>query len=255
MFPICEPTLSFAEISEYWAAELNISWKRVQALLESAWWLGEILGEPGRPTRLELLKSLFKRMRDRDFPQLLFITPDSKPPAKTVEQPDGSLLINLRRCVPVPSDEIETWSDAACIQAFQAMAQLPSSEYYPEYLPGFEARKLTSNEFFKWIAFRDFPYPTFWKRTNHEAASIKLRRAQDRVIEDEVLRVYDIADKEGTKPPNIKEVVKPVQARLRQIGQAASATQIRKIAESPEFKKRRRLPGKTLSSEKRHPRE
>jgi hypothetical protein len=113
--------------------------------------------------------------------------------------------------------------------------------------------KLNSDEFFRWIAVRGFPYPTFWKRT-HEAASIKLRKAQDRVIEDEVRRVYDIADNEGSKPPNIKEVPKLVKARLRDIGQAASATKIQEIAERPEFKRRRRPPGKTLSSEKRGPR-
>jgi len=119
MFPIYESTLSFAEISDYWAAELNISWEKVEALLESAWWLGEILGVPGPPTRLALLKSLFKRMRDQDPPRLLFITPDSKPPAKIVEQPDKSLLINLRPDVPVPSDDLGTWSVETCGSGFR----------------------------------------------------------------------------------------------------------------------------------------
>src|SRR5262249_48578544 len=107
MFPISKLELSFDEISEYWAAELNLSRERVQALLESAWWLGEILGDPSLPTRLELLKSLFKRMRDCESPRLLFITPDSEPPAKTVEQPDKSLHINLRPCVLVPSADTD----------------------------------------------------------------------------------------------------------------------------------------------------
>src|SRR5262249_14200913 len=86
MFPISKPELSFAEISEYWAAELNLSRERVQALLESAWWLGEILGDPTLPTRLQLLKSLFNRMRNRDTPELLFVTSDTILPAKTVER-------------------------------------------------------------------------------------------------------------------------------------------------------------------------
>jgi hypothetical protein len=250
MLPVSKPELSFAEISEYWGAELNLSQDKIEALLEEAWWLGEISGNPTPPTRLELLRSLVKRMRDRDSPQLLFITPDSKPPAKTVEQPDGSLLINLRPCVPVPSDQIETWSDAACIQAFQAMAQIPSSEYYLEYLPGFEARKLTSNEFFKWIVKRGFELPKFWKQTNDKATSPQWKKAPAAIIKDVLRDVYDTLE----KPPNIKEVAKPVQAGLQERGYTASARRIQAVADSPEFKQRRRLLGKTLRSEKRGPR-
>jgi hypothetical protein len=36
-----KPELSFAEISKYWAPELGWSRDMVQALLESAFWLGE----------------------------------------------------------------------------------------------------------------------------------------------------------------------------------------------------------------------
>jgi len=85
---------------------------------------------------------------------------------------------------------------------------------------------------------------------NYEVASIKLRPAEDRIVADEIRRVYDKAHIRGTKPPNINEVAEPVQARLREIGQTASAARIKRIADYPEFKKRRRRPGKTLWSEK-----
>ena len=133
------------------------------------------------------------------------------------------------------------------------MSEIPSLQHYPEWSPGFHATKLTKDEFFKLIAVRDFPYPTFWKRGNHEVASIKLRPAGDRVIADEIRHVYEKARIKGTKPPNINEVAEPVQARLREIGQTASAAKIRLIAEYPEFKNRRRPPGKTVWSEKRGP--
>jgi hypothetical protein len=114
--------------------------------------------------------------------------------------------------------------------------------------------KLNRDEFFRLIAVRGLPYPTFWKRTNDDATSLKLKPASEPMIEGEVRRVYDIADKEGKKPPNINEVAELVQAHLREIGHTASGRQIKGIAERLEFKNRRRLPGKTLSSEKRGPR-
>ena len=76
MFPISKPELSFGEISEYWAPELRWSRDMVQALLEGAWWLGEIQ-LTRRSRRLELLKRLFKWMRNSDFPAIVFVTPGS----------------------------------------------------------------------------------------------------------------------------------------------------------------------------------
>ena len=251
MFPMTEPELSFAEISKYWAPELRWSRDMVQALLESAFWLGEF-SVISSITPDELLKRLFKWMRNCDYPALVFVTPERAAPPEISELLEGD-LVDLRPRIFLPSEDADTWSEASCIPAFEILAEKPSLQHYQEWSPGFHAMKLNSDEFFRWIAVRGFPYPTFWKQ-NHEAASIKLRKAQDRVIEDEVRRVYDIADNEGSKPPNIKEVPKLVKARLRDIGQAASATKIQEIAERPEFKRRRRLPGKTLSSEKRGPR-
>jgi hypothetical protein len=253
MFPITKPELSFGEISEYWAPELRWSRDMVQALLEGAWWLGKISSD-STTNRLELLKRLFKWMRNCESPAIIFVTPESAPAPETKELPNGHLAVDLRPRVFVPSEDVDTWSEASCIPAFQALAEKPSLQHYPEWSPGFQAMKLTRDEFFRWIAVRDFPYPTFWKRTNDDATSLNLKPASVPMIEGEVRRAYDIADEEGKKPPNINEVAKLVQARLREIGHRASGRQIKGIAERPEFTKRRRPPGKTLSSEKRGPR-
>jgi hypothetical protein len=252
MFPITKPELSFAEISEYWAPEPRWSRDMVQALLEGAWWLGEISSD-STTTRLELLKRLFKWMRNCESPAIIFVTPESVPRPETKELPNGHLAVDLRPRVFVPSEDVDTWNEASCIPAFQALAEKPSLQHYPEWSPGFHAMKLTRDEFS--IAVRGFPYPTFWKRTNDDATSLNLKPASEPMIEGEVRRVYDIADKEGKKPPNINEVAELAQARLREIGRTASGRQIKGIAERPEFKKRRRLPGKTLSSERCRPRE
>ena len=252
MFPISKPQLSFAEISEYWAPELRWSRDMVQALLEAAWWLGEITGD-SKVTRLELLKKLFKWMRNCEFPAIVFVT-EGAPPPEIIELADGHLAVDLRPRVSVPSDDVDTWSEASCIHAFQILAEKPSLQHYREWSPGFHAMKLNSDEFFRLIAARGLQYPTFWRRINDDATSLNLKPASVPMIKGEVHRAYDIADKEGKKPPNINEVAKLVQARLREIGHTASGRQIKGIAERPEFKKRRRPPGKTLSSEKRGPR-
>src|SRR4051812_42407131 len=136
MFPISKAELSFAEISEYSAPELRWSRDMVQALLEGAWWLGEISSDSG-PTRLELLKTLFKRMCNCEFPAIVFVTPRSAPPPGTIELPKGELVINLSPPVFVPSDDPDTWSEASCIPAFQILAEKPSLQHYPEWRPGF----------------------------------------------------------------------------------------------------------------------
>src|SRR5262245_14155211 len=125
MFPISKPELSFSDISEYSAPGLGWSRGMVQALLEGAWWLGEISSDSG-PTRLELLKSLFKRMRNCEFPAIVFVTPTSVPPPVTTELPEGGSVINLRPRVFVPSDDPDTWSEASCDPAFQKLAETPS---------------------------------------------------------------------------------------------------------------------------------
>jgi hypothetical protein len=251
-FPVSKPELSLGDISEYWAPELKLSRDRAQALLEGAFWLGEISIVSGI-TRLELLKRLVKWMRNCDFPDIVFVTPEGASPPEITELADGYAAIDLRPRVFIPSGHAETWSEASCEGAFKAMAEIPSLEYYPEWSPGFHAMKLTRDVFFRWTAARGW-YPTFWKRRNDEAPSPQLKPASGPMIQDELHRVYDIAAQEGEKPPNINEVAAPVQARLREIGHTASTAQIKGIAERPEFKKRRRPAGKTVKSEKRGPR-
>ena len=250
MLPISKSELSFAKISEYWAPELGWSRDMVHALLEGAWWLGEI-SSTSSTTRLELLKRLFKWMRNCESPAIVFLT-ESAPPPETIELADGHLAVDLRPRVFVPFDDADTWSEASCIPAFEILAEKPSLQHYPEWSPGFHAMKLNSDEFFRWATARGFPDPTFWKPSN-EATSPQLKPASEQMIKAAIRRAYDIAEREGKKPPNINEVPKPVQAQLKAIGRKASAAKIKEIAERPEFKKRRRPPGKTLKSEKRPP--
>ena len=71
----------------------------------------------------------------------------------------------------------------------------------------------------------------------------------------EIRRVYDLVQEDKKPPPNIKKLPQLVQARLRDSGHEASARLIQEIGSRPEFKKRRRKPGKTLKSERLDPHE
>jgi hypothetical protein len=84
-----------------------------------------------------------------------------------------------------------------------------------------------------------------------ETSGDELRTAPVDIINETIRAVYDDADRAGQKAPNVKEVVKPVQAKLRDNGFKASSSRIQEIADAEEYKKRRRKPGPTLASERR----
>jgi hypothetical protein len=79
----------------------------------------------------------------------------------------------------------------------------------------------------------------------------KLRPASSLIIHKTIGRVYDEADKTGRKPPNVKEIVAPVQKRLNAAGFEASGRRIQLLAEADKYKSRRRKPGRTISSDLR----
>jgi hypothetical protein len=64
------------------------------------------------------------------------------------------------------------------------------------------------------------------------------------MIDEELRSEYNRAEAAGEKPPNVKEVLGPVQLALRHKGYRATRSQIEKRAEAEEFKSRRWPPGK-----------
>jgi len=78
----------------------------------------------------------------------------------------------------------------------------------------------------------------------------ELRRAPPAKIREEITVAYNDAEREGKKPPNLKEIVVVVKAALRAQGFQASGRQIADEAVAEEFKNRRRKPGPTIASER-----
>jgi hypothetical protein len=78
-----------------------------------------------------------------------------------------------------------------------------------------------------------------------------MRPAPSVQIHQAITEVYDQAEAAGEKPPNVNEVIKPVQEKLHSAGYHASGRQIRKLADNGEHALRRWGPGVTRSSKKR----
>ena len=100
--------------------------------------------------------------RDR-YDGILFVVRGDEAPSTSRELPDGSVVVDIRPEVPVPSADTDTWDEANCQDAFDALAQATSTEHYPEITPGLAFRELTPDEFMRWLRGRGFPVPSFWK--------------------------------------------------------------------------------------------
>jgi hypothetical protein len=61
MWPLSAEKLPFLEIARFWSREIipRASYKELMALLEEAWWQGELKGNYV-PDRLQFLKKMFE---------------------------------------------------------------------------------------------------------------------------------------------------------------------------------------------------
>jgi hypothetical protein len=177
MFPIAKDKLSFIDISDYWARDIKPSASAMEllALLEQAWWLGEIRGISA-VSRLQLLQNIFKAMRGRHDLGIVFVQgEDQTAAAEVTELENGAALVDLRHRIPVPADNVSDWDERTSEPAFQALAQTSSMMHYPDVAPALAAVELTHEEFFAWCEMRGFAKPTFWRSS---AESSTLQKSQ-----------------------------------------------------------------------------
>jgi hypothetical protein len=250
MFPISKDKLSIEEITDYWSRETQppASPNELLAFLQGAWWRGEIKGETPL-TRLALLKSMFN---NDHLSGIAFVTREDAILPQGIELPDGSLkLDDLRPRVFVPSGDTDTWSEASCASAFGVLAKLKSFEHCTDRTIQFLMMELTLDEFVRLLREHNKDVPNFWRLPPDKPALP--RQASDAMIRTVTQDVYDSANARCEKPPNIKQLVGPVLGELKAKGYTATGNRIQKIGGRLEFRKRRRKPGKTVSSEKHNP--
>jgi hypothetical protein len=114
MFPVTIQKLSFADISDYWSRYMKTAEPvELLALLEQAWWRGEIRGL-AETTRLQLLQSMFRSLRERVDLGIVFVRVGDDPPPPVTELPDGFVNVDKRHVIPVPSDDVSGWNEQTC---------------------------------------------------------------------------------------------------------------------------------------------
>jgi hypothetical protein len=149
MFPVASNKLSFADISDFWSRDIRPRADRFEllALLEKAWWRGEIRGLAAS-TRLQYLQSMFTFLRERPDLGIVFVREGEPPPngielpdgivdVEVTELPDGIVDVSTRYHIPVPSDDVTDWDEQMCERAFNALAQTSSTNSYPDLTPIF----------------------------------------------------------------------------------------------------------------------
>jgi hypothetical protein len=84
-----------------------------------------------------------------------------------------------------------------------------------------------------------------------QPSPLELRQAPIDKINEAIGAVYDDAAAATQKPPNVKQIVKPVKSKLAAQGFEASGRHIQELAGAKVYKMRRRKQGPTVASEKR----
>ena len=95
MFPIKAEQLTLMEIADYWARETKPRATQAELLtiLEKAWFGGELMSL-GRPTRLDLLRAMYKSTQD----DILFLIGAEAGPPELQELEDGGAQEFTERC-------------------------------------------------------------------------------------------------------------------------------------------------------------
>jgi hypothetical protein len=161
MFPLSAEKLPFLEIADFWSREIipRATQKELLALLESAWWRGELKGNSAL-NRLQFLKKMFESRREPYMQSIVFASPDDTGQSTGIQrQPHGGFVVRPQISVP---DEIDDWTENSCADAFEALAGLPSQQHFPLLSFNISFIELTREEFFGWIRTRGFDVPTFW---------------------------------------------------------------------------------------------
>jgi hypothetical protein len=166
MWTITKAALSIEDIANYWSREIDPPRSKNELLdiLVSAWWLGELHGDSAQ-SRLQLLKIMFTSTYRDDLGIIFIVGHDAGPPE--IELPDGSLIVNVRHQIRVRSSNTETWDEAVCRDAFQALADITEKSSIAPYgvfaifLPSI---KMTYEEYSAWRRKRgDLDSLRFWR--------------------------------------------------------------------------------------------
>jgi hypothetical protein len=160
MFPLSDNTLSLSQIADYWSREIRPPASALELLqvLEAAWWRAQIVGVT-RLSRLELIRYLWRHSPSLD---LVFVVDDEAGPPEIEQMTDGSVGVDLRPRLTVPSADPGTWDDTRCATAYEDLAQAQCLITDPTVGPALGGITLDRQEFMNWIEASGYPRPVFW---------------------------------------------------------------------------------------------
>jgi hypothetical protein len=164
MFPRSEEKLSFLKIAEYWSREIRplASRDELLAILEAAWWRGELIGKSPR-TRLQLLQIMFGFRESPPYQGIVFVTPNDPGRPAVTELKNGEVGVDQSPRINVPC-EAEDWTEDSCATAFSGLAEASSRKHFPIVSPVLCSIEVAREDFFQWVEARGFVAPKFWKR-------------------------------------------------------------------------------------------
>ena len=201
MFPIPSGRkLSFIEIGKYWSRNKssNASSEELRITLSKAWWRGELVAENG-PSRLNLLRALHSTCADF----LAFIIPNEMESPQTRLLDNGLVeVFHLR--VPLPNSDPNTWTEANCVEAFEAIADLWDEDLFHLIAPVIMGIVLTQDEFNQWINELKYRRPNFWGNAGQRQPMDKTVRTRTKPVQYKIERAVEALSKEygGKFPPD-----------------------------------------------------
>jgi hypothetical protein len=162
MFPIpSERKLSVVEIAKHWSRQIEppAPAQELRDAISKAWWSGELIAA-NSPSRLSVLSHYY--LRSAKF--IAFAVPNTEEPPQWVAGDDGEIEFVRPLRVPLPNANPDTWTEANCAPAFEAIAEQWNEAliFSSQSALIFLDIVLSSSEFFRWIDEIGYERPTFW---------------------------------------------------------------------------------------------
>jgi hypothetical protein len=181
VFPVpSSQPLSFPKIADYWSREMKPPTSRDELFdfLVKAWWRGDLLASGAE--RVDVLKAIHNNP-----PSWITFEDDQQ----IRELPNG--VVEVRRFVPLPKSNPDSWTDDDCTEAFQVIAEIWDSSDFELFVPVVWGLQLREDEYTRWVKSCTHQRGSFWTKGKKEkGSSPKISKAS---VTDLAREYYDSA--------------------------------------------------------------
>jgi hypothetical protein len=108
---------------------------------------------------------MLAKSRTNEPDDILFTFEHEDEPPSVEYLDDGSALGDPRPRIPLPSRNVDSWTESTCKPAFLLLAsdEVNCSEHYHYWIIAFGWFMATHDEFMSWLHRHHFTIPTFWR--------------------------------------------------------------------------------------------